>query len=97
MNYFDSAKNKALWEKELSSLRGERDRRKIEGYKPQKEKEVEKSTEKNPYRRKITLKELEEIEKRESGRTREGKSAKPHRERNKEKQAPELEAPTKDS
>ena len=94
MGYFDSAKNKALWEKELSSLRGERDRRKIEGYKPQKEKEAEKAVEKNPYRRKITLKELEEIEKRESGRTREAKTAKPHRERGMEKQAPQLEAPT---
>ena len=93
MNYFDSAKNKALWEKELSSLRGERDRRKIEGYKPQREKAAEKE-EKNPYRRRITLKELEEIEKRESGRTKEAKSAKPRRERSMEKQAPELQAPS---
>ena len=91
MNYFDSAKNKALWEKELSSLRGERDRRKAEGYKPQKEKK-EDTAEKNPYRRRSTLKELEEIEKRESGRTREAKAAKPRRERNKELQAPQLEA-----
>ncbi|MCR5676294.1 MAG: hypothetical protein K6G16_11350 [Lachnospiraceae bacterium] len=92
MNYFDSAKNKALWEKELTSLRDERDRRKVEGYKPLQEKKAE-TGEKNPYRRRITLEELIEIERREAGRQKEANTAKPRRERNMEKGAPELEAP----
>ena len=57
MNYFDSAKNKALWEKELSSLRGERDRRKIEGYKPQREKAAEKEAEKKRLEKERALQE----------------------------------------
>ncbi len=35
MAYFDSEKNKAMWEKRLSMLEQERNRRKLEGYKPQ--------------------------------------------------------------
>ncbi|MCR4764426.1 MAG: hypothetical protein K5696_12945 [Lachnospiraceae bacterium] len=93
MNYFDSPKNQALWDKELASLKGERDRRKVDGYKPHKEAEPEKAAV-NPNRRRITLAELEEIERRESGRSAEGKSAKPRRERNMQMQAPVLEDPS---
>ncbi|MCR5674366.1 MAG: hypothetical protein K6G16_01525 [Lachnospiraceae bacterium] len=34
MAYFDSEKNKAIWEKRLAMLEQERDRRKREGYRP---------------------------------------------------------------
>ena len=34
MAYFDSEKNKAIWQKRLSTLEKERDRRKLSGYKP---------------------------------------------------------------
>lgn len=60
MAYFDSEKNKALWEKRMTTLRGERDRRKLEGYRPEavmsyKEEDI---SLKNPSVRVITLKEL---------------------------------------
>lgn len=73
MAYFDSPKNKALWDKELDSLNAERERRKTEGYKPGQdgfrvikgaEASRKENTANNPYVRRITLKELEEIEKR---------------------------------
>ena len=76
MGYFDSPKNKALWEKELESLDAERRRRKEEGYKPHQQKMTSagKSLEKaagNPKVRQITLKMLEEIERqaRQAGRS----------------------------
>ncbi len=72
MAFFDSAKNRALWDKELESLDAERARRREEGYKPQHEgfrlvtsadtKEKGMYSD-NPKVRRITLKELEEIEK----------------------------------
>ncbi|MCR4745053.1 MAG: hypothetical protein K5894_07455 [Lachnospiraceae bacterium] len=34
MRYFDSAKNRALWEKEIDALDAEREARKKNGYKP---------------------------------------------------------------
>ncbi len=66
MAYFDSPKNKALWDRELESLDAERARRREEGYKPQIKAAAgpgtrEKQTD-NPKVRRITLKELEEIE-----------------------------------
>lgn len=66
MAFFDSPKNMALWNKELESLDAERERFKEEGYKPElkvidgtggKNRTVD-----NPKVRRITLKELEEIE-----------------------------------
>ncbi len=76
MGYFDSPKNKALWERELESLDAERMRRKEEGYKPHQQKAFSnvKNSEKatgNPKVRKITLQMLEEIEKqaRQAGRS----------------------------
>ncbi len=60
MAYFDSEKNKALWEKRMVGLRGERDRRKLEGYKPDMagDNAVMEAAGKNPNVRVITLKEL---------------------------------------
>ena len=34
MAYFDSAKNRAMWNRELAELRQEKERRAIESYKP---------------------------------------------------------------
>ncbi|XME01767.1 hypothetical protein QYZ88_013825 [Lachnospiraceae bacterium C1.1] len=68
MAFFDSPKNLALWNKELESLDAEKERRKSEGYRPRQTKEAAPDTENkrvmgaNPKVRRITLKELEEIE-----------------------------------
>ena len=68
VGYFDSPKNKALWEKELESLDAERKRRSEEGYKPHQKAAAaqtpgQKTEAGNPKVRRITLKMLEEIEK----------------------------------
>lgn len=68
VGYFDSPKNKALWEKELESLDAERKRRREEGYKPHQKAAAaqtpgQKTESGNPKVRRITLKMLEEIEK----------------------------------
>lgn len=78
MAYFDSPKNKALWDKELESLDAERERRKETGYRPQREGGSSGNgadagsylagSEGNPKVRRITLKELEDIERRATGR-----------------------------
>lgn len=63
MAYFDSPKNRAMWDKRMTVLRAERKRRESEGYKPQQKSEapeMEFSME-NPLRRQLTVKELEEI------------------------------------
>ena len=65
MAYFDSPKNRAIWERELKGLRAEKERRAKEGYRPQKgeqEISVESRQEQNPFRKRITLKELEQAE-----------------------------------
>ncbi len=67
MAFFDSPKNMALWNKELANLDAERERRKKEGYKPEMKVvdgsgRVSRTTGNNPHVRRITLKELEEIE-----------------------------------
>ena len=70
MRYFDSPKNRALWEREMKELRAERERGEQKGFVPeaaeQKVREV-----KNVYRRKISLKELERQELAVSGKSRE--------------------------
>ena len=68
MGYFDSPKNRALWEKELESLDAERRRRKEEGYRPGPGAGSAggagiSGNAGNPKVRRITLKMLEEIEK----------------------------------
>ena len=92
--YFDSPKNRALWDKELESLDAERERRKEEGYRPKQAGRSAGSAAKtaggrdryadNPKVRRITLKELEEIERRASGRDVSGEKA---NERRRAKQA----------
>lgn len=66
MAYFDSAKNRAMWNRELAELRQEKERRAIEGYKPGKTEEqrtAEKVAKENdPRHRRINLAELERIE-----------------------------------
>lgn len=67
MAYFDSAKNRAMWNRELAQLRQEKAERAANGYKPvEKETAAAKSkaavTEDNPRRRRINLAELERID-----------------------------------
>ncbi len=67
MAFFDSPKNKALWDRELENLDVERERRKTEGYKPDQVRSSKSPGEKghradNPKVRRITLNELIEIE-----------------------------------
>ena len=70
MAFFDSPKNKALWERELLKLDDERGRRKATGFRPppahrKGRKGVAQrpsSAPANPYVRRITLKELMQIE-----------------------------------
>ena len=58
MSYFDSPKNKAIWERELRELRKEKKKREENGYKPERG-EVETAKTNNPFRKKITFLELE--------------------------------------
>jgi hypothetical protein len=72
MAYFDSPKNSAKWEKEMASLRAERERRENGGFKPEKARNEESRTaqsvkDKNSRHRPITLKELEAIDARMTG------------------------------
>lgn len=60
MSYFDSPKNKAIWERELRELRKEKKKREENGYKPE-GREVKTEQTKNPFRKKITFLELEAI------------------------------------
>lgn len=73
MAYFDSPKNRAIWEKELTSLRAEKERRAQNGYKPteQQQKTAAADRKDNPFRRRISLQELEEMELRERRKTKE--------------------------
>ncbi len=77
MAFFDSPKNRALWERELVKLNDVRNKRKATGFRPPpvgrkgKKAGPEKESPSNPYVRHITFKELMEIEaeaqKRKSG------------------------------
>ncbi|MCR5637340.1 MAG: hypothetical protein K6F97_00610 [Lachnospiraceae bacterium] len=63
MAYFDSPKNKAMWNKELAGLRAEKQERAKNGYQARNaSKSVNGAAKNNPRRRKINLKELERIE-----------------------------------
>ncbi len=67
MPFFDSAKNRAMWERRLSGLRQEKERRRETGFAPQETaRETVKAAE-NPYRRQITFKDLEARAMEESG------------------------------
>lgn len=64
MAYFDSPKNRALWEKELNGLDQLRSEREKEGFKPQSEEDREvRHAAEGSLVREINLQELEEIEK----------------------------------
>lgn len=65
MAYFDSAKNRALWLKELSSLREEKERREREGYSP--DEAVRENKKENPHRVRMTYTQLEREEERSRG------------------------------
>ena len=71
MSFFDSAKNSALWEKEMTGLRSERERRKTEGFKGEQPENEEKAAKidrtKDSRHRHITIEELEKIEAEISG------------------------------
>lgn len=63
MAYFDSPKNRAMWERRLADLRVEKERRKEEGYMPQEQtKQEQVMNDSNPFRRRITYAQLEEQE-----------------------------------
>lgn len=63
MAYFDSPKNRAMWNKELAGLKAEKEERAKNGYQAKSAvKNVNKESKDNPRRRKINLKELERIE-----------------------------------
>lgn len=68
MAFFDSPKNRALWERELLKLDDERNRRMAVGFRPPpagyagRKGKLEELSSGNPYVRRITLSELMKIE-----------------------------------
>ncbi|MDO4265438.1 MAG: hypothetical protein Q4C63_03110 [Eubacteriales bacterium] len=62
MAYFDSPKNRAIWERRLSELRQEREYRRETGFRPVERSEAPVQTEDTPFRRRISLQELEKQE-----------------------------------
>ena len=85
MAYFDSPKNRAIWERELRGLRAEKERRAREGYTPNetRSKAAQVKKEENPFRRRTSLKELERQEQ-EARKAR--RAARPARQRGMERQ-----------
>ena len=85
MAYFDSPKNRAIWERELRGLRAEKERRARAGYTPNEARSKAGQDKKgeDPSRRRTSLKELErqEQEAREARR-----AARPARQRGMERQ-----------
>lgn len=61
MAYFDSPKNRAFWERRLSVLREEKERRSRTGYAPQEEDRQRRAAPaaENPFRTRMTFAELE--------------------------------------
>ena len=62
MAYFDSAKNRALWQKELDGLRAEKSRRESSGFLTGGNRETKPDMEQNPHRIRITYAQLEREE-----------------------------------
>ena len=58
MAYFDSEKNKAMWERHLATLEAEKEKRKESGYKPSAAENTRNTIEKKPGVRVITFQEL---------------------------------------
>ncbi len=68
MAFFDSPKNKALWNKELENLRPERAQREAEGFPPAKKRaEQQRARIEVPGRKQINLEELQKIASLEQG------------------------------
>lgn len=59
MAYFDSPKNRAIWERELESLRPERARREATGFQPLEQQVQAAAKEQSRYRKQINLEQLE--------------------------------------
>ncbi len=94
MAFFDSPKNMALWDKELEGLDAEKERRRTNGYRPGQKREkapANAGPARNPYVRRINLRELMEIERlsresndggnvreRRKGRVQENRKSKTH-------------------
>ena len=66
MAYFDSPKNRAMWERRMAGLRQEKERRKEMGYEPQQRSANIETAQANPFRKKIGLEKLEQIEQEKS-------------------------------
>ena len=70
MAYFDSAKNQALWKKEIERMKIERENRRKNGFKPPEEKALSEEGGKERLKkgvRRINLKELERIVRKKKG------------------------------
>ncbi len=67
MAYFDSPKNRAMWERKMAGLREEKQRRKENGYTPEKKEQKRADEAENPFRKKIGLERLEQMERESSG------------------------------
>ena len=61
MRYFDSPKNRAFWEKEMVSLRRQREER-ASGKVPEQQKACKAQAKENPYRIRVTYEELLKME-----------------------------------
>lgn len=62
MAFFDSPKNRAMWEKKLSALREEKEERRKNGFVPTDRENQTENQRSDQFRRRITLKQLEEKE-----------------------------------
>lgn len=62
MAFFDSPKNRAMWEKKLSALREEKEERRKNGFAPADRENQTENQRSDQFRRRITLKQLEEKE-----------------------------------
>lgn len=73
MAHFDSARNRVLWQRELAGLRREREKRQREGYDPSGAGQQREADTRSHVRR-VTFRELEEMERESIARSREGRS-----------------------
>ena len=95
MAYFDSPKNRAMWERRMVGLRQEKERRRETGYAPQQKHAGAEMGDANPFRKKIGLEKLEQIEQEMAGvrrvrRPSKTRSMEREMERSKERSAPEM-------
>lgn len=101
MAFFDSPKNRALWEREMTGLRAEKQRRAEQGYEPQAKTQEKQAAAADTFgRRRINLAELERIELESSGIRRVRRPTKERplvrgNEKNKQMEQPKLSARTR--